>query len=78
MGFIPTVHVRTAFRGRVAVGRYRRAISRMAMKFVVQQILDLPSPGVKNFGVGKLGLISSATSLSFVLTRIQESGTTAM
>ena len=50
----------------------------MAMKFVVQQILDLPSPGVKNFGVGKLGLISSATSLSFVLTRIQESGTTAM
>ena len=59
LGFIPTVSVRTAFRGRVAVGRYRRAISRMAMKFVVQQILDLPSPGVYNFGIGKCGELVS-------------------
>ena len=45
--------------GRVAVGRYRRAISRMAMKFLVQQILDLPSPGVYNFGIGKCGELVS-------------------
>ena len=52
LGYLPTVQVRTAFRGSVLVGRYRRLLSRMAMKFVVQQILDLAPHFVYNFEIG--------------------------
>ena len=52
LGYLPTVQVRTAFRGSVLVGRYRRLISRTAMQFVVQQILDLAPHFTYNFEIG--------------------------
>ena len=57
MGYLPTVSVRTAFRGRVAVGKYRRAVSRVSMTFMIQQILDLKPPHVHNFALGNEGFI---------------------
>ena len=59
LGFLPTVAVRTAFRGSVHVQRYKRLISRLSLAFVVQQLLDLAPKFMYNFEIVRdSGMIS--------------------
>ena len=66
-GFLPTVRVRTAFRGSVFIKRYRRLLNRIAMKFVVQQILDLGPTGQRNFAIGNSGKPTIAHAYAVVI-----------
>ena len=63
------MQVRTAFRGSVLVGRYRRLISRTAMQFVVQQILDLAPHFTYNF---EIGVGSGKTSQMVIYTHFPQ------
>ena len=59
--------MRTAFRGSVFIKRYRRLLNRIAMKFVVQQILDLGPSGQRNFAIGNSGIPTIAQPYAVVI-----------